>query len=180
MFAAFRAMSTLAHWSLLSLAVLCQACESEPAGMTPDPFVGRWTCAEQDRLTITSQPSLPPQVRDEMKTMTVTSANGQITALTRNEGGTSGCPVVFTASGATATLVEGQSCPTPIGVTGTYKNGTATVSGNTLTASVSYEGAGTVAIDGAPVMVMGTGTTDYTCSRMTPPPGPGGSGTGGW
>jgi len=174
-------MSKLTLGGFLLSAIVCAACngDSSSAGNPSDPFAGRWSCSEERSITFTSPPGQAPSTKRETSTLSITAASGVLTASKESEGGST-CKVSFTSDGSTATLSDGQTCTTADGITLTYKSGSATVSGSSMNSTLSFDASGNINVGGMMVAAMATGTQTATCSRITPPPSPGGTTTGGW
>ena len=183
-------MSKLTISGFLWGALACAACASDTTsgnptggGTTADPFVGRWACSEQMTITVTSPPGSSPITDAEMTTISVAGSGGALTASKETDSGSS-CSVSFTSNGSSASLVDGQTCTTKKGIVLTYKSGSATVNGNSLSSTYDFDASGMIDVGGMMVAAAGTGTQTSTCSRLTPPPSPptggGKTTTGGW
>ncbi len=74
-------------------------------------------------------------------------ASGELIVNSTSDGGLS-CPIRYTASGYTVTIVPGQSCMSRPGVTANFTTATATLSGATFTGMSTYTFAGTAMAEG--------------------------------
>jgi hypothetical protein len=176
-------MSKLTIDGFLLCVLACAACNGEttsPGAGTTDPFVGSWACSDQLTVNFTSPPGFPQQTQSQMTKLTITAASGVLTATKETDGGAN-CKVMFTSSGSSASLNDGQTCATAQGLTITYKSGSATVSGSSLNSTFDFDAAGNIDMNGVPVAATATGTQSSTCSRLSPPSTGGGTTTtGGW
>jgi hypothetical protein len=174
-------MSKLKLVGFLIGVVACAACngDSTTAGTPTDPFIGNWACSEEQSVTFTSPPGAGMQMRKEMSTLSITASGGVLSASSVSDGG-SNCKVSFTSNGSTATLNDGQTCTTSVGLVLTYTSGSATVSGSAMNSTFSFEASGNITVGGMMVPATASGTQNSTCSRLSPPPGGGGATTGGW
>jgi hypothetical protein len=161
--------------------VACAACngESTAAGTPPDPFIGNWQCSETRSLTFTT-PAGVSETKMDTSTLRITASGGVLTASKQSDSG-AGCKLSFTSDGSTATMTEGQTCTTAEGISLTYKTGSATVTGSSMSSTFTFDASGNVTINGMVLSAMATGQQDANCSRLSPPPGGGGGATtGGW
>ncbi len=174
-------MSKLTLRALFVSIAACAACngDSTVPGTPTDPFIGNWQCSETLSLTFT-MPAGVMQTKMDMATLSITAANGVLTASKQSDSG-AGCKLSFTSDGSTATMSEGQTCTTAEGISLTYKTGSASVSGSSMSSTFTFDASGNATINGMVVTAMATGQQDANCSRLSPPPGGGGgTTTGGW
>jgi hypothetical protein len=129
-------MTKLAIGSFLLGVMACAACngDSSASGPPTDPFVGNWLCTETLSINFTAPPSAGMQTRMDTSTLSITAAAGVLTATKQSDSG-AGCKVSFTSNGSSATLSEGQTCTTPEGISLSYKSGSATVSGSSMSST---------------------------------------------
>jgi hypothetical protein len=161
--------SQFALGAFLSLAMSCGGSTSGSA--TPvSPFAGFWSCAEE--LATMSLPAGSGSMRAVALTIN-SPASDQITAVSHADGGAI-CSLRFATTGSAAVLGPGQSCAAANGGTFAYTMGSATVTGNALTATLSFDLAGE---DDAGAPVAQTGTQALTCDRIVTSVG---GGVGGW
>ena len=158
-------MRFLLALSLASIASLTACSNSTSVG--DNAFQGLWTCSKVDSLTFTTPPNSAPQSNTVSSGLDiVASVTGALSATVTLDGGT-GCTFSLTSSGSTATLQAGQCASS--GLTLAYSQGSATVSGSSLTASLSYTFSGSIPVAGDGGMsteaVAGSGTTAFTCTK---------------
>jgi hypothetical protein len=181
-------MSKLTIDGFLLCVIACAACTGDSSsgaptggGTTADPFVGTWACSETMSVLFTSPPGASPIDQMEMTTIRITGTGGMLTASRVSDSG-SGCSVSITSNGSSASLGDGQTCTTPAGISLTYKSGSATVTGSSLSSTYEFDAAGMVNIGGMMVAATATGTQKSTCQRISAPPSTSGGATtgGGW
>jgi len=161
--------------------VACAACNGDSSSSTnppADPFLGTWSCSEQLSITFTMPQGFPMQTRTDTSTLSITGTAPTLTASKVSDSGAN-CSLTFISNGSTGTLVDGQTC-TREAISLTYKSGSATVNGSAMNSTFSFEASGMVPVSGMMVPATATGTQDSTCSRLSPPPGSGGTTAGGW
>jgi hypothetical protein len=182
-------MRNLTIDGFLLCVMACAACTGDSSSGSPtgggtvtDPFVGTWGCSETMSLVFTSPPGASPFEHMETATIRITGSGGMLTASKVTDGGDPGCSVSITSSGSSASLGDGQTCTTKLGVTLTYKSGSATVSGSSLNSTYEFDATGMASIGGVMVDATATGTQKATCSRISAPPSTSGGATtgGGW
>ncbi len=120
------------------------ACSSNTTTPTASPFQGRWSCTVVDNLTFTTPANGEPESNTTSPLITIVadiSGNLSVTGLV-DAGAT--CPLNFASSGTKATLASGQSC-TSGAISLTYGDGSASVTGSALSATIAYTFSGTVA-----------------------------------
>jgi hypothetical protein len=156
---------------LLGLVGLLTGSGCSSSGTLPtssSPFQGTWACTVLDTLTFTTPANAQPETNHTSPVLTITvDASGSLSVKGLVDAGAT-CPLTFSASGSTATLAAGQTCSSGT-IALTYGQGSATVSGGSLTASIAYSFTGTVVapLDGGTSgdeAVAGTGTSSYTCT----------------
>jgi hypothetical protein len=115
-------------------------------------------------LTFTTPPnSAPENVPDYQTISIVANSDGSIAGTTVTSSGKS-CALKYTTSGSTATLQQGQTC-SPVDLSLTYSQGTATVNGTNLEVTLGYAFSGTLTSDAGTIAVAGNGVSEYTCQR---------------
>lgn len=180
-------MSKLTLGSFLSCVLAVVACNGEasgPAGTTTDPFIGTWACSNQRTVTFTTPPSVGTRMESTMSILNIVAEGGGLSASDETDGAPS-CKVKLTSNGMTATLEAGQTCMRSESLTLTYKSGSATVSGSSMSSMFEFDATGTVSVGGMMVAAEATGSQSATCARISAPPGTstgggGGKTTGGW
>lgn len=180
-------MKRLTIGYLLSCLGLVTACNGDssgsPGGATTDPFLGTWSCSNQRTITFTMPASVGTRMETTESTRKIAAEGGGLVASDESDGAPP-CKVAFTSSGGTATLTPGQSCMRSEGLTLTYKSGSATVSGNTMSSTFDFDATGTLSVGGMMVAAEASGSQTSTCSRISAPStgGTGGDKTsgGGW
>ncbi len=140
-------------------------CSSSGNTGSSSPFDGQWSCTETDTLDYTSPSGSAPQTLTGTAGLLLTEGtNGDITATSSTDAGAT-CPLKYTTSGSTATLIANQTCVAG-GLSFAYTQGTTTVNGNAMTTSLGFSFKGSVSGgDAGAVSVVGTGTTQYTCTK---------------
>jgi len=155
--------------SIVAAAALVAASLVGSAGCTTSGDVtgaqsidGSWTCTQADSLTYSAPPGSDPVTSSDSASLAITEqTNDSFTAVSSTDAGTS-CPLSYTGSGSTATLVKGQSCVSGA-LTFSYSEGSLNLSGDTLNASLAFAFTGLV--NG--VSVAGSGTTTFACTSGT-------------
>ncbi len=135
---------------------------SGSAGSASD-LLGTWSCSGTSTIVITTPPNTPSQTTDATSTIVIAAQGpGEVVVISPSEGGAD-CSLVFATSGATASLIAGQSCAGTSSagpVTETATSGSLTLAGGVLTVSAAFSFS-----EGGPVVVAGTSTGRSTCSK---------------